>query len=224
MTSEAMTCPNCGYSNADSSGRCERCGAQLTAREEEVEAPVNLELPLEDAYTRYLQRQTSTVEISEAPRPRWGGCARRGLAFLTDLLVLAALSSILFFLVYVGFTVGMAAHRQRLSSDYLIGLTRFFVLGEILLVSGYFVLFHGMEGKTPGKWLLGLRVVGAEQRSIGYRRALVRFLGYFPAIFSFGLGILWIVLSREKRGWHDFLAGTWVVREGESVESAVRRN
>jgi uncharacterized RDD family membrane protein YckC len=183
----------------------------LTAREEELEGPLNLELPLEGAYTRYLQRQVSAVEISEAPR--WGGCFRRGLAFLIDLVVLAGLSSILFFLVYVAFTVGMAAHRQRSPDDYLIGLTRFFVFGEILLVSGYFVLFHAVEGKTPGKWLLGLRVVGAEQRSIGYRRALVRFLGYFPAIFSLGLGILWIALSREKRGWHDFLAGTRVIRE-----------
>jgi uncharacterized RDD family membrane protein YckC len=213
MMSEAIRCPNCEYVNESFAGRCERCGAQLTVREEEVEAPLNLELPLEDVYTRYAQRQSIAVEISEAPRPRWGGCARRGLAFSTDLLVLAALSSVLFFLVYVGFTVGMAAHRQRSSSDYLTGLTWLFVLGEILLVSGYFVLFHGMEGKTPGKWLLGLRVVGAEQRSIGYRRALVRFLGYFPAIFSFGLGILWIALSREKRGWHDFLAGTWVIRD-----------
>jgi uncharacterized RDD family membrane protein YckC len=213
MAPEPMSCPNCGYSSADFSGRCERCGAQLTAHEEEAEGPLNLELPLEDIHTRYVQRQSITVEISESQRPRWGGCARRGMAFLTDLLVLAALSSILFFLVYVAFTVGMAAHRQRPSSDYLVGLTRFFVLGEILLFSGYFVLFHGMEGKTPGKWLLGLRVVDAEQRSIGYRRALVRFLGYFPAIFSFGLGILWIVFSREKRGWHDFLAGTWVIRE-----------
>jgi uncharacterized RDD family membrane protein YckC len=153
------------------------------------------------------------VHIADAPTPRWGGGARRGVAFVTDLLVLAALSSILFFLVYVAFTVGMSAHRQRSASDYLTGLIRFFVFGEILLVSGYFVLFHGLEGKTPGKWLLRLRVVGAEQRPIGYRRALVRFLGYFPAIFSFGLGILWIVVSREKRGWHDFLAGTWVVRE-----------
>jgi uncharacterized RDD family membrane protein YckC len=207
------TCPDCGFANERFASRCERCGAQFAAREEEAEAPLNLELPLEDAYTRYVQRQIDIVEISDAPRPRWGGCVRRGLAFLIDLVVLAVLSSILFFLVYVAFTVGMAAHRSRSPSDSLIGLTRFFVFGEILLVSGYFVLFHGTEGKTPGKWLLGLRVVGAEQRSIGYRRALVRFLGYFPAIFSFGLGILWIVLSREKRGWHDFLAGTWVIRE-----------
>jgi uncharacterized RDD family membrane protein YckC len=32
-------------------------------------------------------------------------------------------------------------------------------------------------------------------------------------VASIGLGILWIVWSREKRAWHDFLARTWVVRE-----------
>jgi uncharacterized RDD family membrane protein YckC len=27
------------------------------------------------------------------------------------------------------------------------------------------------------------------------------------------LGFLWVFLNREKRAWHDYLAGTWVVRE-----------
>ena len=45
------------------------------------------------------------------------------------------------------------------------------------LATIYFVVFHGMEGKTVGKWLLGLRVVGVNQRPITYRRALLRWIG-----------------------------------------------
>ena len=70
-----------------------------------------------------------------------------------------------------------------------------------------------MEGKTVGKWVLGLRVVGAGQAPITYRRALLRWIGAVGlGAGSFGLGFLWILWQREKRGWHDFLAQTWVMR------------
>jgi uncharacterized RDD family membrane protein YckC len=69
-----------------------------------------------------------------------------------------------------------------------------------------------MSGKTIGKSLLSLRVVGAEQRPIAYRQAAIRWLatvGFAPI----GIGLLWILWQREKRGWHDFVARTWVIRD-----------
>jgi uncharacterized RDD family membrane protein YckC len=81
-----------------------------------------------------------------------------------------------------------------------------------VLATGYFVLFHGMEGKTIGKWLLSLRVVGANNERISYRRACLRWLGtvgFAPLL----LGFVWVLWSREKRAWHDYLARTWVIRE-----------
>jgi uncharacterized RDD family membrane protein YckC len=85
------------------------------------------------------------------------------------------------------------------------------VFGVIGLATIYFVLFHGMEGKTIGKWLLGLKVVGKEQGTITFRRAFLRWVatvGFAPLALSF----LWVLWSREKRAWHDYLAGTWVIR------------
>ena len=82
------------------------------------------------------------------------------------------------------------------------------------LTTAYFVVFHGMEGKTIGKWLLGLRVVGPDQASLTYRQALLRWLATVGfGIVSLGLSFLWILWQREKRGWHDFLARTWVIRD-----------
>jgi len=80
------------------------------------------------------------------------------------------------------------------------------------LATVYFVLFHGMDGKTIGKWFLSLRVVGAERERIGYRRACLRWIGSL-AFAPLLLGFLWVLLSREKRAWHDYLARTWVIRE-----------
>jgi uncharacterized RDD family membrane protein YckC len=61
--------------------------------------------------------------------------------------------------------------------------------------------------------MLGLRVVGPAQQSISHRRALLRWIGLVGfAGASIGLSCLWILWSGEKRAWHDYLAGTWVIR------------
>lgn len=149
---------------------------------------------------------------------QWGGFSRRYWAFVIDLMVLSALSELLLYLTYVATSVGLAAHNQSPSQD---GST--LVLGAFLwawpfLIAGYFVLLHGMDGRTIGKWLLGLRVVGPDQARITYGRALLRCVGYVVSSFLGG-GFLWILWSREKRGWHDLLADTWVIHEKEAAPS-----
>ena len=37
-------------------------------------------------------------------------------------------------------------------------------------------------------------------------------VGKFVSYISFGVGILWIILDKENQGWHDKIAGTYVVR------------
>ena len=157
-------------------------------------------------------------EEEKTPEIHWGGFWRRACALFIDLSVLFLLSLILFYFAYVGYSVGLAAHGQALSSDNLVVFLRILLFSWIALLTGYFVLFHGMEGKTIGKWLLGLRVVGANQSPITYRQAFIRSVGYIPSAI-FGLGFLWILWDREKRGWHDRFAQTWVIRERASSRS-----
>ncbi len=91
-----------------------------------------------------------------------------------------------------------------------------FSLGELLFVSApvivilYNVVFWWLRGQTPGKWLLGLRVVALGGGKVGLGRALIRFIGYLLSALPFYLGFLWI-LGPERRGFHDRLARTEVV-------------
>ena len=90
----------------------------------------------------------------------------------------------------------------------------YFILtwASVVLSAAYFVVFHSMEGKTIGKWLFGLRVIGAENRKVTSGQAFLRWLaavGFAPIV----LGFLWVIWSREKRAWHDIIAQTWVIRE-----------
>jgi uncharacterized RDD family membrane protein YckC len=144
---------------------------------------------------------------------RWGGFFRRALAFLLDLVMIVLLVSIMGSLCYVGYKVGLSAHGRSINLQNSTPLFVFLTFAWVGLATVYFVVFHGMEGKTIGKWLLGLRVVGAERGVITYRQAFLRSLGTIVSVAPLGLGFLWIIWSREKRGWHDFLARTWVIRD-----------
>lgn len=155
-------------------------------------------------------------EEVDASEVRWGGFLRRTCAFFVDILVLSLLSLLLFYVSYVGYSVGLAFHHRPLSLENAGVFLRLILLAWLFLAAGYFVLFHGMEGKTVGKWLLGLRVVGAHQKPITYSQALVRWFGTLFCTFI-GTGFLWILFNRERRGWHDLLARTWVIRERSST-------
>jgi len=152
------------------------------------------------------------VEEQKVGEVRWGGFFRRCFAFAIDVVVLSLFSLFLLYVVYVGYSVGLTAHHQTITFDRFISFLQLFILSWFLLVSGYFVLLHGMAGTTVGKWVFGLRVVGANKAPVSYRQAMVRWFGYVAFAF-FGIGFVWILLSREKRAWHDLLARTWVVRD-----------
>lgn len=151
-------------------------------------------------------------EEERAGSIQWGSLSRRTNAFLIDLLVLSLFFSLLSYMSYVGYRVGLSAHDQSLTGDNLKFFIKLVLFACIGLSAGYFVLLHAMEGQTVGKWLLGLRVVGVNQGSISYSQSFIRCIGYVLSTLS-GIGFLWILLSREKRGWHDLLARTWVIRE-----------
>lgn len=90
------------------------------------------------------------------------------------------------------------------------------VLGALGLVAGvaaiYVMLFQTLSSRTPGMRLLGLTVIDLYGDPPSALRSVVRTLGYFAAAAIGGLGFLWIGFDREKRGLHDWLSGTYVIK------------
>ena len=86
------------------------------------------------------------------------------------------------------------------------------IIANLCLCFAY-VYFHlVLLGRTPGKLLVGLRVIDTKGRKIGPIRAFVRTLAYFPSGLCFGMGFLWAAFDVERRGVHDLIAGTFVIR------------
>jgi len=226
-----MNCQNCETPILPSDERCPRCGAKplhlrvnFGAPREEFalkpeEEPFELGDTAEAEDWRFQGEKESasipeakTSTVAAAPEVRGGGFFRRICAFAIDLIVIFVLWVVMFFLAYIGYKVGLSAHARSVAGQHSTPLFVLVTWGSVGLATAYFVVFHGLEGKTIGKWLLGLRVVGEERQTITYRQAFLRWLA-MVALAPLVLGFVWILWSREKRGWHDFVARTWVIRD-----------
>ncbi len=66
-------------------------------------------------------------------------------------------------------------------------------------------------GETPGDMLMGLRIVRTDGKRMNLRRALLRYVGCLLAALPLFLGFLWILVDERRQGWHDKIAGTYVL-------------
>jgi uncharacterized RDD family membrane protein YckC len=226
-----MNCQNCDAPVLPSDERCEKCGAKLlhrrvvfgAGRREDftltLDEPYELDQPEDVDQLQFpAPGQLSSTGLTERPGARisdarhYGGFFRRAIAFVIDCIVVIALALVMGFMAYVGYQVGLSVYNRPMTRVTMMPLATLLTFATTILATMYFVLFHGMDGKTIGKWLLRLRVVDADNTRIGYRRACLRWiasLAFAPLL----VGFLWVLLNREKRAWHDYLARTWVVRE-----------
>jgi len=79
------------------------------------------------------------------------------------------------------------------------------------------VAFWIYRSATPGKILLKLKIVDRSSlRNITTKQAFIRYLGYMVSSIVICLGLVWVAFNKEKRGWHDYMAGTVVIKANRS--------
>ncbi|MSQ31428.1 MAG: RDD family protein [Dehalococcoidia bacterium] len=80
-----------------------------------------------------------------------------------------------------------------------------------LLSRGYDCIFF-MRGRSPGGWLMGIRIVRIEDGGEpGAWRALLRTFGSLLSEVALGLGFAWALRNPRRQTWHDSIARTIVV-------------
>lgn len=84
-------------------------------------------------------------------------------------------------------------------------------LGLVIGVVYHWFFLTRMEGQTPGKRMMNLRVIKADGTPLSDVDAVIRAVGYHISAF-FMLGYIWAFFDDKRRTWHDLLAGTIVVR------------
>jgi uncharacterized RDD family membrane protein YckC len=80
-----------------------------------------------------------------------------------------------------------------------------------VLPLAYFSTTGTVAGQTVGKGLMGLHVVRMDGRRLGFARTLLRTIAYLVSLVPLFAGFLWILVDRDRRGWHDHIAGSRVV-------------
>lgn len=79
------------------------------------------------------------------------------------------------------------------------------------------VLFGGLclwrfGGTTPGKRLMGLKVVSEDGSPVDAQKAFLRAATSLVSWYALVIGYLWASKDPQGRTWHDLIAGTRVVR------------
>jgi uncharacterized RDD family membrane protein YckC len=130
--------------------------------------------------------------------------------FVDGLVLMAIIFLILKILVPEGILSGEGALADKAET-----LTR--ALGSVgvlfnLIPLLYLVGFVGWRGQTPGKMLLGLKIIRVDGEEVGYVRAFVRWIGLAISSLTFTIGYIIAAFTKHKRALHDYIAGTRVIR------------
>jgi len=88
---------------------------------------------------------------------------------------------------------------------------------ELIFNFLYVILLTWWTGQTLGKMVTGIRVIDARQTGTNSKLTLGQVVlrevvGKLLASLPIGLGYLWVIWSDKKRGWHDMIAKTYVIR------------
>ena len=163
---------------------------------------------------------TAAVESPEHVRFHYhlAGPAKRGLAYVIDLLLRGAILLILGVVMMVG---GVAAGSELLGAS-----TGLYLVALFAVEWGYYVLFETLwSGRTPGKRALRLRVVTQGGHPLHFAdsvlRNLLRAADFLPAAYALGV----VVMGRDHRFRRlgDLVAGTMVVVEDRQMDGGPLR-
>jgi uncharacterized RDD family membrane protein YckC len=139
---------------------------------------------------------------------QYGGFWIRFLARLADGLLLTVVNS----LITLPFTGLLALEPTDEASAAFIGGFCLLMLLQLGVSIGYEVGFVGSKGATPGKMLLGLKIVMADGGKVSYARALGRQLSTFVSSIVLMIGYIMAAFDDEKRALHDHMCNTRVIR------------
>jgi uncharacterized RDD family membrane protein YckC len=150
---------------------------------------------------------TGEAVVLELPVASFPG---RLLALIIDLIAQAVL------LV----AISIALLMSRLNGDYLAAIA---VGGYLLITVVYATVWETMtRGKTPGKMVLGLRVVGDDGSPERFRQALVRALVGLLEIYSLPpVALITSIVSAKGKRLGDIFAGTYVLQERMPARAAL---
>lgn len=133
------------------------------------------------------------VKVGKVSTTKYAGFWIRLLAAVLDLII-----------------IGVPAFILQFGLVFLIGITSLVYIIDLAVII-FIVYMDGIKGGTPGKLILGLRIVNEKMGFIGIPTAILRYIGKILSGIILGIGYLMIAFTEKKQGLHDKIAKTFVV-------------
>lgn len=126
----------------------------------------------------------------------------RLLASLLDSIVQLCIFVPLAYLVFGG---------AMLDPNFDAGIAGIFI--NWVLPALYVLLFWKYKSATPGKIWMGIVIVDANTGATpDMGKLILRYVGYFVCVLTLFIGFLMVLFDSRKRGLHDIIAGTLVIK------------
>jgi uncharacterized RDD family membrane protein YckC len=209
---------------AESTGRMAGSALDLVRRQ-----MVGLDIVVDRIVARLMRRDLATLPVGPEARTSsdLGQNTRPGVTgHYAGAVSRAAAISLDVGLIFALFTLGVAG--LDLLARFFAGLSLaddrsgfWWVVALVLWAFIYVIVSLTIAGRTPGKGIVGLRVVLADGSILSGRHALARTLVFPLSAALVGLGFLGIVFGKHHRALHDVIAGTAVVYEWGGREAQV---
>lgn len=187
-----MNCVNCGTQNDDRASFCQSCGAPTRK-------------------TPALSPLMTATHDSSIHAVRHAGFWLRAVAFLIDWIVanIVALVIVVPFAFLIGLAMAGSASNAELEN---IGAVFGYAVGAIISWL-YFTIFESSQWQaTPGKKVLGLKVVDPNGHAIGFGRANGRYWAKILSGITLLVGYFMAGFTEKKQALHDLIAETYVVK------------
>ena len=164
----------------------------------------------------------SSNQSGAPPAPNWSGQASgaadvvyggfwlRVVAAVIDSIVVYVAGFLIGFVVsfLASFTMAIVTGHNAVFPAMTVGL-----IIQILVNWLYFALMESSaRGATLGKMAVGLKVVTGEGRRLTFANATGRFLAKILSAAILCIGFLMVAFTDRKRGLHDMIASTLVVK------------
>ena len=139
---------------------------------------------------------------------QYAGFLERFLALLIDSFILSTIISAGIFALFGSTDV------EEMLVDGLTGISAvIYTFLTFIFPALYSILLWMKYGGTPGKLILGIKVVNEETgENLGLIRSIVRYIGYLISFIPFLIGYFWAIIDGKNRTWHDMIAGSVVIK------------
>jgi uncharacterized RDD family membrane protein YckC len=206
---EDLFCSKCGARNSGAGQFCQKCGATLGP----VPAALQTSPSAAPAYAR------PPVAYVAAPASPYGGFWIRLVAYFIDRIILGIVAAPLFFIMVLPAIIRIshqAEQNQEPSPEMVMSIVAACSVYVIIAIVGQWLyealLTSSTWQGTIGKRVLRLKVTDEAGNPIGFGRATGRFFGKLLSGAIMDIGFIMIAFTDRKRGLHDMLAGTLVMK------------